>query len=436
MTGDLRRTLAEGPLTRFQLAAIAVGIGLNMLDGFDILAMSFSASGVKADWHLLDAQLGALLSAGLVGMGLGSLTLGPVADRLGRRNVVLFSVALAGAGMLGSAAARGFYDLLVLRVLTGLGIGGTIASVAVVVSEYAPDRWRRTALGAYATGYSIGATVGGALAAYAIPRYGWRSAFVIGGSMSLLLLPLAWRRLPESIDFLLTRRPASALRRVNALLEAMHRPTIGALPESADGAGASGAAPVRAQLSLLMTPATGLVWAMFFCTMAGFYFIVSWTPRLLHAAGLSASQGLTGGVLLNLGGIAGCALYAIAAARADAHRLLLAALVGSAVLIAAFSLTMTRLDAALWTALLLGIISNAAMAGLYAVGPPLYPTAVRATGMGWAIGIGRFGAILSPLASGALSDHGWLPAQLYTLFSVPFAIAAVAMLLIGPARSR
>ncbi len=433
MTQDIRRALAEGPLTRFQLAAIGVCIALNMLDGFDILAMSFSASGVKADWHLLDGQLGQLLSAGLVGMAAGSLLLGPCADRWGRRNVVLVSIALAGLGMLGSAAARGFEELRILRVVTGLGIGGTIASAAVIVSEYAPDRWRRTALGAYATGYSIGATVGGALATWAIPRYGWRSAFVIGGTMSLLLLPVAWRKLPESLDFLLTRRPASALERVNALLATMQRPMVTALPEPAGG---NGTLPFRAQLAMLMTPATLLVWAMFFCTMAGFYFIVSWTPRLLHAAGLSASQGLTGGVLLNLGGIIGCGGYAIAAARADAHRLLLAALVGSALLIAAFSLTMTRLDAALGTALLLGIISNAAMAGLYAVGPPLYPTAVRATGMGWAIGIGRIGAILSPFASGTLSDQGWLPAQLYVLFSVPFAVAALAMLVIGSARSR
>jgi MFS family permease len=110
------------------------------------------------------------------------------------------------------------------------------------------------------------------------------------------------------------------------------------------------------------------------------------------------------------------------------------ALVGTAVLIAGFGLTITRLDIALWIALLLGIIANAAMAGLYAVGPPLYPTEVRATGMGWAIGIGRFGAILAPLASGRLLDHGWAPAQLYFLFSAPFAIAAVAMLLIGASR--
>src|SRR5580693_1847083 len=169
--------------------------------------------GVKADWHLPDSLLGALLSAGLVGMGVGSLTLGPCADRWGRRVIVLLSVAVAALGMLGSALARDYAELLVLRVLTGIGIGGTIASVAVIVSEYAPDKLRGTALAIYATGYSIGATIGGALAAYAIPRYGWRAAFVIGGTLSLLMLPLAWCQLPESLDFLLTRRPHSELGR-------------------------------------------------------------------------------------------------------------------------------------------------------------------------------------------------------------------------------
>jgi benzoate transport len=427
---DVRRALAEAPLTSYTLTAIAVCVGLNMIDGFDVLAMSFAASGAKADWHLLDRQLGVLLSAGLVGMGLGSLTLGPCADRWGRRTVILLSVLLATLGMLGSAAARGYLDLLALRVLTGVGVGGTIASVAVIVCEYAPDRWRGTALAVYAAGYSIGATIGGALATYAIPHYGWRSAFAIGGTLSLLLLPLGWLHLPESLDFLLTRRPPSALRRVNALLRAMRQPAIVALPESAGAAAKAGHVSVHGQLALLMTTSTFLVWVAFLCTMAGFYFIVSWTPRLLNAAGLSTGQGMTGGVLLNLGGIAGCGLFALAAARADVHRLLFGALVGSAVLIACFGLAVTRLEVALSTALLLGIFANAAMAGLYAVGPPLYPTAVRATGMGWAIGIGRFGAVLAPLASGTLLDYGWAPAQLYFLISAPFALAAVAMLLI------
>src|SRR6266853_929816 len=429
---NLQSRVAHGPLTSFQLTAIAVCIGLNMLGGFDILAMSFSASGVKAAWGLQNSQLGALLSAGLVGMALGSLFLAPCADRWGRRRIILLSGVIAGLGMLLSTAARGFADLLALRALTGIGIGGTIASVAVVVSEYAPDRWRSTALAAYATGYPVGATIGGALTAVAIPRYGWRSAFAIGGAMSLALLFVAWRRLPESLDFLITRRPPEALRRLNALLERLGLPALSVLPEPAAAPGLRNGGSLR----LLLTGTTLLLWLMFFCTMASFYFMVSWTPRLLNAAGLTAAQGLTGGVLLNLGGIAGCGGFAVAAARADAHRLLLGSLAASALLIAAFGIAVHRLELALWTALLLGVLSNAAMSGLYAVGPPLYPTAVRATGMGSAVGIGRLGAILAPLASGALLDHGWAPAQLYYLFSGPFVIAAIAMLVIGRAPSR
>ena len=427
---NIRQLVAERPLTSFQALAIALCIGLNMLDGFDVLAMSFSASGVKVAWNLQNAQLGELLSAGLVGMAAGSLLLAPYADAYGRRRIILLSVLIAAAGMLGSVVARGFGDLLALRGLTGVGIGGTIASVAVVVSEYAPDRWRSAALAAYSTGYPVGATVGGALTALAIPRYGWRSAFAIGGVMTLALLVIAWRALPESLDFLVTRRPPGALARLNELLGRMRLPELSVLPES-PATGGERSEETRIALRRLLTPTTFLVWLTFFCTMAAFYFFVSWTPRLLNAAGLSATAGLTAGVLLNLGGIVGCGGFAILAARADARRLLIGSLIASALLIAAFGGVVHRLELALWTALLLGVLSNAAMAGLYAVGPPLYPTAVRATGMGSAIGIGRFGAILAPLASGALLDRGWDASELYWLFSGPFAIAAMAMLLVS-----
>jgi len=357
--------------------------------------------------------------------------LGPCADRWGRRRIVLLAAAIAGAGMLLSCAARNFTDLLVLRVITGVGIGGTIASVAVIVSEYAPDRWRRTALAIYATGYSIGATLGGAITTIAVSRYGWRAAFLTGGIMSLLMLPLAWWHLPESLDFLVSRRPPKALERVNALLRLTGRPQVNELDAPSSPLALSAVERPR-----LLNATTLLAWVAFFSTMAGFYFIVSWTPRLLTAAGLSSTQGMTGGVLLNLGGIAGCGLYALAAMRLDAHRLLAAALLLTALMIAAFSLALGSLSIALGAGLILGVTANAAMAGLYAVGPPLYATAVRATGMGLAIGVGRFGAIIAPVASGLLLDRGWSGADLYRLFSVPFLIAAVATFALGPARSR
>jgi MFS family permease len=296
--------------------------------------------------------------------------------------------------------------------------------VAVIVSEYAPDRWRSVALAIYATGYSIGATIGGALTALTVQRFGWRSAFAIGGLLSLVLVPVAWRQLPESLDFLLTRRPPSALRRVNDLLLAMRQAAVNVLPDSLPG---EDVPPRVMALRALVTRATILAWLVFFCTMAGFYFVVSWTPRLLTAAGMTASSGMTGGVLLNLGGIVGCLMYAWGASRANARWLLTLSLAVTALLIGVFGLSISNLNVALWIALMLGMIANSAMAGLYAVGPTLYPTAVRATGMGSAIGIGRVGAILAPVISGTLLDAGWTPAHLYVLFAIPYAVAALAM---------
>jgi benzoate transport len=427
MSDDVRRRVAEAPITPFQVAAIAVAVCLNMLDGFDILAMSFAASGVKSDWQLSDGQLGYLFSAGLFGMAIGSLCVAPWADRLGRRPVILISLALSGIAMLGSAVAPDYRVLFAWRLFTGIGIGGTIASVAVIVSEYAPDRWRSVALGLYATGYSIGATVGGLLTTLAIGRFGWRSAFAIGGLLSLGMLPVAAWRLPESLDFLLVRQPARALERINRLLAGLRQPPASALPANPPIASRA-AERLASQIAPLVTPTTALAWCVFFSTMAGFYFIVSWTPRLLVAAGMSTTQGLTGGVLLNLGGIAGCGLYAWATSRVDALRLLFVVLVATALLVCGFGLAFGLLSVALGTAVLLGMMANAAMAGLYAVGPTLYPAVVRATGMGTAIGIGRAGAILAPLVSGALLDGGWAPRNLYLLFAIPFAVAAVAAL--------
>ena len=425
MNNNVQQLLARGPLTGFQLTAIAVCVGLNMLDGFDVLAMAFSASGVKAAWALTDGRLGWLLSAGLIGMALGSLALAPLADFVGRRRIILIAASVAALGMLGSVWARDFTDLLILRTITGVGIGATIASAAVVVSEYSSDHWRTTALAAYSTGYPVGATLGGWLTAHAIPVYGWRSAFAIGGAMSLVMVLIAARGLPESLDFLVTRRPPGALARLNGLLSRMRQPPLTVLPERVE------AQAGRVPLELLLTGRTLLVWLLFFCTMAAFYFSVSWTPRLLNAAGASAGLGLTAGVLFNLGGIAGCGGFTLAATRFDAHRLQLASLIASAVLVAAFGIAVHHVDIALWTALVLGLITNAAMSGLYAVGPPLYPAAVRASGMGWAVGVGRLGAILAPIVTGSLLDAGWAPPQLYFLFSIPLVVAAVAMLAIG-----
>jgi len=409
------------------VVALAVCVGLNMLDGFDVLVMSFTASGVSAEWSLSGRQLGLLLSAGLVGMAAGALSLGPLADRWGRRSVILSSLWIVSFGMLLSGFSQSFLMLGLLRVLTGVGIGGILASATVLIAEYASERWRNTASCLYTAGYALGATAGGAVAAILIGRFGWRAAFQFGTAMSLVMLPFVYWGLPESVDFLVTRRPSNALLRLNALLERMNRATVSVLPLSASSTDALRPGGTRRLFTPSLARATTCVWIEFFFMMAGYYFVFSWTPRLLTASGLTAAQGITSGVLLSLGGILGTVLFAFIARHIDIRRLTCAALVASGALMLLFALTRNHLTVALLTGVLLGGLVNGGMAGSYALTPPLYPPGVRTTGMGWAIGIGRFGAILSPIGAGAFIDAGWPPMQLYVLFSSAFFVATLAL---------
>jgi benzoate transport len=416
---DVRQAIDEGAMSRFQVLAIALCVVLNMLDGFDVLVMAFTASEVAREWSLSGAQLGGLLSAGLVGMAAGSLFLAPWADRFGRRSITLLSLAVITCGMFGSALAQGPTQLGALRVFTGIGIGGILASLNVITSEYSSRRWRSTAISLQVTGYPIGATLGGAIGALLITSHGWRSAFLFGAAASLLMIPVVIRHLPESLDFLLARRPPDALGRLNELLRRMGRPEASALPdlpaeEHADRN------PVRRLFSGGGARSTLLIWAAFFLVMFGFYFIASWTPKLLVAAGLSTREGISGGVALNLGGIAGGSLFGYLA-RHLSLRLLGGLYLGlTAGCMVLFGLLATQLSAAFAIALALGVFLFGSMVALYALTPALYPAAIRTTGMGWAIGIGRLGAILSPVTAGLLVDGGWATAHLYYVFALPF----------------
>jgi len=425
MTDRIHETIDTGPMSRFQVVAVLICITLNMLDGFDVLVMAFAASDVQKEWSLSGSQLGVLLSSGLFGMAAGSMFLAPFADRFGRRALILTCLLLITAGMLMSAAATGPTMLAGLRALTGIGIGGMLASLNVITGEYSSNRWRSAAISMQATGYPIGATIGGIIAAWLIVRFGWRSIFLFGGLMSGLMIPLVLARLPESLDFLLARRPTGALDKLNHLLKQMHRESIAELPPIED------VATPHARLADLFrggwAASTLLIWLSFFMVMLGFYFVLSWTPRLLVAAGMSTQQGITGGVLLNIGGIIGGSAFAWLSVKGSLKGLASLSMFLTVIALVAYGYYSGALGLAFVLAILSGIFIFAAMVSLYAITPALYPAAVRTTGMGWAIGIGRLGAILAPLLAGVLVDGGWQAAHLYYLYAVPLAVAMLAV---------
>lgn len=412
-----------------QLRVVALCTLINMLDGFDVLVVAFTAAAIAEDWALSPARLGTLLSAGLVGMTLGSLVLGPVGDRFGRRPLVLLCLLMISLGMLLSAFSQTFIQLTATRILTGLGIGGMLPGINTLVAEFSSLRWRSFSVSLLQAGYPIGATLGGALVALYIDESGWRGVFLAAGLLSAALIPLVWRALPESLEFLLSRRPPGALRRVNGLLLRLGREPLGQLPPEPAGAGRTGYAELLLDAGLLRRSL--LFCLAFFCVMFSFYFVLSWTPKLLVDAGMSTAQGISGGVILNVGGIFGSLLLGFLAARFRLPRLIAVYMLASAGLMLLFSGVSEFTSAVLLLALALGFCIFGAMVGLYALAPRLYPVSSRSAGLSLAIGVGRLGAVLSPALAGYLFDAGWERGDGYVAFAFPLLVAAGCVLVVG-----
>ncbi|HET6270011.1 MAG TPA: MFS transporter [Arthrobacter sp.] len=423
---QLQERIDASRMSRYQWLIVGLCIVLNALDGFDVLAMAFTANSVTRDFGLSGGQLGILLSAGLVGMAAGSLGLAPFADVIGRRPMVLISVGLATAGMLLSALAHSAVELGIWRVVTGVGIGGILACTNVIVSEYSSKRWRGLAISLYTAGYGVGATLGGTAAVALQASFGWRSVFLLGGLCTGATLLLLAALLPESVDFLASRRPRNVVERLNKIARRIGQPAVTGLPAAAARAGK------KNKVSELFTPgnrrSTGLVWLAFFATMFGFYFVNSWTPRLLVTAGMTESQGVIGGLMLTLGGTFGALLYGLLTLRWNSRKVLVIFAVLSAATMVMFISTAGVLALAFVAGGVVGMLINGCIAGMYTIAPALYGASVRSTGVGWAIGIGRAGAIVAPLIAGALLDAHWTASMLYmgVGFVVLLAGAAVA----------
>ncbi|MCY4477292.1 MAG: MFS transporter [Gammaproteobacteria bacterium] len=425
---SVQEQIDNTPMSSFQVLAVSVCLAINMLDGYDVLVMSFAAPFVAEEWSLSDTVTGLLLSSGLVGMALGSLFLAPLADVYGRRRMTLWSLAAVTAGMLASALAADHTQLIALRFLTGIGIGAMLASLTVVVSEYSSRRRRTFSLIVLQAGFPAGALIWGLVAVPIILGYGWRWAFVFGGVLSGLMIPVALAALPESLDYLITSRPPRALEKVNRALKQM-----GKVPVKELEAGGQ-RRPQRAKLGSLFRQGrarnTLLIWVCFFCTLLVFYFFMSWTPKLLIDAGLSEEVGLSGGIILNAGAIVGGIVLGLLSSRIRLNWLQSGyALLGGGLLIA-FGLYSGVLSAALVLAFLVGFFGTGCIMGAYAAVPQLYPTEVRTTGTGMAIGLGRWGGVASPTVAGLLLDAGWNSAELYFIFSVPLFLAGIAAFLL------
>lgn len=433
MSQDPRDTLARSPMGPAQVRVIAITVCLCALDGFDVLAISFASPGIAREWGINRAALGVVLSMELLGMGIGSILLGGIADRVGRRHTVLGCLLVMTFGMALAITAHSILALSVWRVITGVGIGGMLASLNAIASEFANARRRDLCVSMMAIGYPLGAIIGGSIAAILLSRSDWRTVFEFGALVSGLMLPIVLLWVPESVVWLCQRRPARALERINHSLMRLGHAAIDALPPPAPARQSPGWARAGIFRPELLTT-TVLVTLAYSLHVTTLYFTLKWIPKIVVDMGFTASKAASVLVWANVGGATGGAVLGVLTHRIGLKALTIAWLLASTVMVAVFGHSPADLTRLSLTCALSGFCINGAIVGLYAILARVYPSDARAAGTGFAIGIGRGGAVLAPITAGYLFEANWgLQAVALTMgVGSVFAAAAVAMLRVEP----
>ncbi len=413
-------------MTALQIIVIFICCVLNMVDGMDVLIIAYVAPSLSQEWAIGPEALGGVFSAGVLGMTLGAVVLAPKADAFGRRPTILVCLVIITAGVLLTALANSITELVVLRFISGLGIGAMLATVATLVAEYSPDRNRNFFVGLALAGYPVGATVSGLIAAQVVPEYGWRAMFLVAGGISTIMLPLVFWWLPESISFLVRRRPRNALQRINHILQRMGQRPLGELANDTTEGGQKG---VRALFARDRRAATLLLWLAFLMSFATLYFLISWIPKLASSAGLSVELAIYAGSVFNLGAAIGILSQGFLSLRFGLKRVIATFMFATAALMLIFGF----FSGTILVLVLFGLIGfgvQGGFTGLYTVAARLYPTELRSTGVGWGIGAGRVGAVIGPILGGLLIGIGLSMTANFIIFTIPLLIAGFATIAI------
>lgn len=420
-----------------QFGVTALCFVIAMLDGFDTQSIAFVAPKIAEDWGLTPAAFGPIFSIGLVGLMLGAFLLSPAADRFGRKTIILVSTVIFGVFALLTATASDMQTLLVYRLLTGLGLGAAMPNLIALTSEYAPERLRATLVTVMFCGFPLGSTVGGLISTWLIANWDWHSVFVVGGALPLLLTPVLMALLPESVRFLVARgaperRIAPIVRRIDP--DVSPQAFIQGLKDE-QSAAAKGFSVFQLFREGRAT-VTGLLWVAFFMNLLVMYFLVNWLPTLLKGAGLPLSLAILSTATLNLGGVIGAIALGRLIDKLSPYLVLGAAYAASAAFIALIAFGGVNLTVLLTGAALSGFGVVGAQIGCNALAASVYPTAIRATGVGWALGVGRIGAIVGPLVGGMLLTRHWTPQNIILMAVIPALVAAVAVFALGAVKPK
>jgi AAHS family 4-hydroxybenzoate transporter-like MFS transporter len=423
----ISRIIDNGQVSFQQVLVIVLCLMFNMLDGFDITAMAVVANTVGQELSLSADRLGFIFSFALAGMMIGAMLLAPLSDIIGRRNMIIASLLLVSVSILFTARADSLFEFIVLRFFSGLGAGAMLACQATLASEYSPDKYRALSVGIVTAGYPMGAMMTSVIAGYVMPDYGWRGMFWFGGWVTLIMTIVALLLIPESLKFLFDRRPAKALQRANRILQKLKKDTLTALPQiNAMEIPRSGlAGNMRNLLHPSIRSTTLILWAAFFMCFATLYVLMSWIPRLVEDAGHGFQVGRDAFFWFNFGGVVGILTMGILSTRFVLSNVISLMAFGAAICMVIFASIDLTLSLMMGLIFLIGVLQQGGFTGLYAAASKAYPTAIRTTGIGWAIGLGRSGAVIGPVIAGYLIAADFDMSSIFYLFAVPMIVGGV-----------
>jgi benzoate transport len=430
MATDPREIVDRAPMSRFQWIAVAVTVGLNALDGFDVLSISYASPGIVQDFGIDRAALGIVLSMELLGMAVGSLFLGGVTDTIGRRKMILATLVIMAAGMFAASTAHDLTSLSIYRVITGLGIGGMLTAINAAAAEAANAKRRALCVVIMAVGYPIGSVIGGMISGELLKTYDWHAVFVFGGIVTIAFVPLVLWLLPESIAFEMLQRGPGALERINKTLQRMGQPTIDALPEAPAVKPRGGLSNLFSKQFAILTVLLALA---YFSHVITFYYLVKWIPKIVVDIGYTPPS--AAGVLVwqSVGGALGALTVGLLTLKARVTMLTIVAMLGSTAAVIAFGHGWATLEQISIAAACAGFFANGAIVGLYAILAQSFPTQLRATATGFVIGLGRAGSASAPAIAGFLFQAGWSLQNV----SIAMGLAATgAAIMLFAARSR
>jgi AAHS family 4-hydroxybenzoate transporter-like MFS transporter len=410
---------------------ILVLVGLTVvIDGFDVQAMGFVAPAIIDAWGVDKASLGPVFGAGLLGMLLGSLFFSVLADKVGRRPVLIWATLAFAFCMLATPFVTTIDELRWIRFLTGLGLGAIMPNAMALAGEFSPKRSRVTIMMLVSCGFTVGAVLGGLISALLIPAWGWQSVFIVGGVIPLLLASVMFFQIPESMLFLVLRGKrldlvSACLRRIDSSL-VVTASTHFTLPESRQGA-----VPVVELFREGRARTTLLLWTINFMNLINLYFLSNWLPTIAKSVGASTSTAVLVGTTLQVGGVVGTLFMGPIIDRIGFFKVLVPTFLVAAIAISTIGQPGLSLAMLLVTVSITGFCIIGGQPAVNAVAATYYPTALRSTGVGWSLGVGRVGSILGPVVGGELIRLNWSTTDLFLAVSVPAGISAVVLILLA-----